>query len=90
MKHTLEGRRILVVEDNAINRRLCRLQLERLGCKVSFAEDGLEMIDRYSPGVFDALLVDMQMCLIWMAVRPRNEFEKWRRTAAQNGRRSST
>ncbi len=61
MKYTLQGRRILVVEDNAINRRLCRLQLERLGCKVSFAEDGLEMIDRYSPGVFDAMLVDMQM-----------------------------
>jgi two-component system, sensor histidine kinase and response regulator len=59
--HTLQGRRILVVEDNAINRNLCRLQLLRLGCEVTFAEDGLEMIERFSSGTFDAVLVDMQL-----------------------------
>lgn len=59
--HPLHGLRILVVEDNVVNRNLCRLQLKRLGCEVEFAEDGLQMIERFSPGTFDAVLVDMQL-----------------------------
>lgn len=57
----LRGFRILVVEDNPTNRTLCRLQLQRLGCFVDFAEDGLEMVERFVPETFDALLVDMQL-----------------------------
>jgi PAS domain S-box-containing protein len=59
---SLEGPlRVLVVEDHAINRRLCALQLRNLGCDMQFAEDGLEAVQTFSRETFDVVLMDMQM-----------------------------
>lgn len=55
------GKRILVVEDNPVNRKLCALQLKRLGCNADFAETGLEAIDKVRENDFDAVLMDMQL-----------------------------
>jgi len=52
---------VMVVEDNAVSRRLCALQLSRLGCRVETAETGAEAIEKYSRHPFDALLMDIQM-----------------------------
>lgn len=38
------GLEVLLVEDEAINRKIAGRLLERLGCSVAFAEDGLEAI----------------------------------------------
>ncbi len=57
----VQGKRILVVEDNPVNRKLCALQLKRLGCEAEFAETGLEAIDKVSESDFDVVLMDMQL-----------------------------
>jgi CheY-like chemotaxis protein len=54
-------RRVLVAEDNLINRRLVQVMLQKLGCEVSLAENGqlaLEALETRSP---DVLLLDLQM-----------------------------
>ena len=58
----LQGRTVLIVDDNAMNRRLMELQLERYGCKVLSASSGfdaLEMLLR-SPAA-DAVVSDLHM-----------------------------
>ena len=58
----LEGRRVLVVDDNATNRRVLRLQLERFGMSAVEAESGSEVIDILERGVrFDVVLIDYHM-----------------------------
>lgn len=57
----MQGKRILVVEDNSVNRKLCALQLKRLGCEAEFAETGLEAVEKVRRQTFDAVLMDMQL-----------------------------
>jgi signal transduction histidine kinase/ActR/RegA family two-component response regulator len=53
--------RVLVVEDNAINRKLVKRMLERLGCSVELAEDGPGALAAAARGSFDLILMDWQM-----------------------------
>jgi signal transduction histidine kinase/DNA-binding response OmpR family regulator len=53
--------RILLVEDNATNQRIARLNLESWGHHVTIAEDGVEAVDRTSDERFDLILMDSQM-----------------------------
>jgi two-component system, sensor histidine kinase and response regulator len=61
----LAGKRLLVVDDNATNRRVLQLQLERYGCEVRLARDAAEALamlgepDQSRP--FDAMLTDQCM-----------------------------
>lgn len=59
--HEILGKRVLVVEDNPVNRKLCALQLKRLGCETDFAESGLEALEKVRHGQFDVILMDMQL-----------------------------
>ncbi len=52
---------VLLVEDNPINRRLCEIQLGRIGCAVQFAVNGHEAVERFCAERFDIVLMDMQM-----------------------------
>ncbi len=52
---------LLIVEDNASNRRLADLILGRMGHKREFAVDGCEAVDRAKTTSFDAILMDVQM-----------------------------
>jgi CheY-like chemotaxis protein len=61
MERNFGGSRILVVEDNDVNRRLCGLQLQRLGCEPVFACNGREAIERSREGDFAAILMDVQL-----------------------------
>lgn len=56
-----EQNRLLVVEDNAINRMVIGAQLEQLGYVVEFAHDGQQGLDAWSANSFAAVLVDGQM-----------------------------
>ncbi len=53
--------RILLVEDNAINRHLARKLLERMGLQVELAENGEQALAQLAAGTFDLVLMDCQM-----------------------------
>jgi len=57
------GLRVLLAEDNPINRLILKEQLEVLGCSVDTASDGHEALARANadPGAFDVLLTDINM-----------------------------
>ena len=57
----LRGCRILVVEDNPMNRHLLRELLEKRGLRVSLAENGEQGVQRVREEPFDAVLMDIQM-----------------------------
>ena len=52
---------VLIVEDNATNRRITRTYLEAWGHTVVAAHDGTEAIASFSEGIFDLVLMDLQM-----------------------------
>ncbi len=54
-------RRVLLVEDNEINRRVAFGLLQSRGHRVVFAENGQEAVDHVTNGEFDVVLMDMQM-----------------------------
>lgn len=53
--------KVFVVEDNKINRTLLTRILRKIGCEVSEAEDGVEFLESFQPGVYDLVLMDIQM-----------------------------
>jgi len=53
--------RVLIADDNPINRRAARTFLERAGCEVTTAQDGQEAIDLLLGMAFDVVLMDCQM-----------------------------
>ncbi len=60
----LKDRRILLVEDNDLNREIAAEILEEDGIRVTNAADGREAVDilmRSDPGEYDAVLMDIQM-----------------------------
>jgi signal transduction histidine kinase len=57
----LDGRRILVVEDNATNRLIVRKLLEGLGATIDEAEDGESGVLQTLAMAYDAILMDVQM-----------------------------
>jgi CheY-like chemotaxis protein len=57
----LEDLRVLVVEDNATNRMIAVKMLESLGASAQTAADGASGVEAASTGVFDLILMDIQM-----------------------------
>ena len=57
----LSTRTVLLAEDNALNQVLAVRLLERAGCKVAVANNGLEAIALLKDQQFDCILMDMQM-----------------------------
>jgi signal transduction histidine kinase/CheY-like chemotaxis protein len=53
--------RVLVAEDNEINRRVLAGMLRRIGCDVTFAVDGREALQLVEQRQFDLVLMDCQM-----------------------------
>ncbi len=59
-----EGKRILLVEDNILNREISRELLTEEGFRVEEAEDGdiaVEKVKHSAPGYYDLILMDIQM-----------------------------
>jgi PAS domain S-box-containing protein len=56
-----EPLRVLLAEDNLVNQRVARLQLERLGCAVDVAKDGHEAIEAAFHHPYDVIFMDCQM-----------------------------
>ena len=55
------GRSILVVEDNPVNQRVAKAQLERLGCEVDLSANGLEALTAIARKTYDLVFMDCQM-----------------------------
>ncbi len=61
---SLDGRRILVAEDNDLNAEIAKAIIENLGATVEIASDGVECIDMlvsHEAGYYDLILMDIQM-----------------------------
>lgn len=56
-----EQKKVLVVDDNAINRRLAVAFLNRLGLQAQEAADGPMALERLAAGAFDIVLLDISM-----------------------------
>lgn len=62
--HSLEGKRLLLAEDNALNMEIAKALLEMNGAAVEGVENGKEAVEHFArmkPGYFDAILMDVQM-----------------------------
>ncbi|MDP1524951.1 MAG: response regulator [Rhodocyclaceae bacterium] len=61
LQRELPGHRILLAEDEAINREITKLLLEDVGQIVDTAEDGIEAVAQAGRIDYDLILMDMQM-----------------------------
>jgi signal transduction histidine kinase/AmiR/NasT family two-component response regulator len=52
---------VLIVDDNAVNRRVMELILDSVGIGHASAEDGQEGVEAMKSGAYDAVLMDIQM-----------------------------
>lgn len=62
--YNFDGKRILLAEDNEINREIAIDLLELVGLSVDCAGDGKEALEGFmamEPGTYDAILMDVQM-----------------------------
>ncbi len=57
----IDGARILLVEDNDLNRMVAQNSLQYFNCKVVEAENGLEAVEILKANKFDIILMDIQM-----------------------------
>ena len=60
----LEGRNILLAEDNDLNAEIAEAILERAGLKTERVEDGIQCVNRIEKmpvGTYDVILMDIQM-----------------------------
>ena len=53
--------RVLVAEDNELNRKVLLAFLDRLGYQADVAVDGPEALDRIGVGAYDLVLMDIRM-----------------------------
>jgi CheY-like chemotaxis protein len=65
-----EALRVLLVDDDRVNRMVGRRLLTQLGCQVVLAEDGLDALDKYDAAT-DLVLMDCEMPQLdgWSATR---------------------
>jgi CheY-like chemotaxis protein len=53
--------KILLVEDNKTNQILAKTRLERWGCSVAIANNGIEGVKKVQNNMYDLILMDIQM-----------------------------
>jgi two-component system, sensor histidine kinase and response regulator len=73
------GARILLAEDNAINREVVVELLQCVGLEVDTAENGLEALEKTKANDYDLILMDIQMPVMdgLQAIRAIRDQPKW-------------
>lgn len=56
-----EGLRVLLAEDDNINRKIVKTLLERRGCIIYEAQDGMQAIEIWKKNTVDVILMDIRM-----------------------------
>jgi CheY-like chemotaxis protein len=56
-----QARRVLLVDDDSINRLVVTRQLQRFGCQVDTAQNGKEALASWQREAYDLILMDCQM-----------------------------
>ena len=59
--HILEGKRILLAEDNNLNRMLFKLMLNNMKINVDEVENGFDAVEKIFNNSYDLVLMDIQM-----------------------------
>ncbi|MBL7942636.1 MAG: response regulator [Flavobacteriales bacterium] len=59
--YDFKGARILIAEDNEINRYLALTLMRRANCRVDSASNGLQVLEKLKKRTFDLILMDLQM-----------------------------
>jgi signal transduction histidine kinase/CheY-like chemotaxis protein len=52
---------VLLVEDNLVNQKLAARLLEKIGCQVDVANDGIDAVEKFSQRHYDMVFMDCQM-----------------------------
>ncbi len=70
--------RVLLVEDNLMNQKLLTINLSKLNCLVTIANNGLEGLEIYKKQSFDVILMDLMMPVMdgFESSREIRKFEK--------------
>ena len=61
LKRDHAGRRVLLAEDEPINREITLMMLEDAGLAADVAEDGIQAVELATRNTYDLILMDMQM-----------------------------
>jgi PAS domain S-box-containing protein len=74
----IENLRLLVAEDNPMNRRVVELLLAGSGMEIIFAENGKEAVAKFAERKYDMVLMDLQMPIMGglAAMKAIREWEK--------------
>lgn len=80
MTDNASGVKILLVEDNEMNRDMLSRRLIRRGYQISIAVDGREGIEMAKAGDFDLVLMDMSLPEVdgWEAMRQLRDLQETR------------
>ncbi|MBN2725697.1 MAG: response regulator [Deltaproteobacteria bacterium] len=57
----ISGCNALVCEDNVVNQKLATVLLEKVGCKVDIASNGIEAVEKVEDKFYDIILMDVEM-----------------------------
>jgi CheY-like chemotaxis protein len=60
-EQTVQGLRVLLAEDTPTNQEVARAMLNRLGCRVTVADNGRQAVEAFQREPFDIILMDCQM-----------------------------
>ena len=66
-RYELNGKRILLVEDNVLNMEIAQTVLQEAGFVIDTANDGVEAVEKMKqavPGQYDLILMDIQMPIL--------------------------
>ncbi len=61
LEKTVEGARILLAEDNPVNRKVARKMIEALKCHVDVVMNGVQAVDAVQRQYYDLVFLDCQM-----------------------------
>lgn len=60
-EYIMERKKVLLVEDNAMNQKVVKVILNKLGHQITIVKNGKEAVKILFPGKFDIIFMDIQM-----------------------------